>query len=246
MTEQVAQERWFAIIPKSVIYHPDLTGNDIRVYASLSERAGTKLHAWPGVRRIAGDVHMSPTTVQASIDRLERVGAVEIERRKGRSNDYWLPRDGVPDSDTPAYQKLEQGVPDSDTELDPITRPRELEPAAASTTELPAVRWAKRWAGIRGVAWTPVVERTWVPQVQQLIRADVDLTEGLLQAALEEGIRNPSGWAFVAGNVKPVLPDCGECGNDRLIWTDADGYRVDRDDPDASVGVRCPECSEAA
>lgn len=122
----VTQEEYYAKIPKPVVYHPDLSGNDVRVYATLSERAGTKRKAWPGVRRIAKDLHMSTTTVQGALDKLESLQFIEVERMKGMVNRYHLPIPGVPDSDTPPYQKLTHTVSDSDTELDQRTKPKEL------------------------------------------------------------------------------------------------------------------------
>jgi hypothetical protein len=89
----VQQERRFAMVPVWVIYHPDLNHADVRVYATLSERAGRKRVAWPGHRRIASDVGMSRSTVQAAIGRLEAAGAVEVEPLRGRSHRYWLPQD---------------------------------------------------------------------------------------------------------------------------------------------------------
>ncbi len=123
----VSQEHRFAQVPRSVIYHADLTGNDIRVYATLSDRAGRKGTAWPSVRRIAVDLGMSPTTVQVCLDRLETAKVIEVERDAGSVNHYHLPSGGVPESDTPVYQELVRGVPESDTELEQRTRPIEPE-----------------------------------------------------------------------------------------------------------------------
>lgn len=120
--ESVGQQRFFAIVPVAVIYDHHLKPSDVRVYATLSERAGTKKRAWPGVRRIASDIGCSTTTVSEAVRRLEAAGHIEVDRQKGRSNTYWLPMTGVPETDTPAYQELAQGVPETDTELDPGTR----------------------------------------------------------------------------------------------------------------------------
>lgn len=236
----VSQELYFAILPVEVIYHPDLKASDIRVYATLSERAGKKRKSWPGYRKIADDVHMSPTTVQESVARLEACGVVEIDRMKGKSNHYWLPSGGVTKSDTPVhgrvsetgtpvYQKPAQGVSETDTELDQITRPIELHtpqpPAegppegasgrrggsgrsetsqpetAAGSDELPAIRWARRWAELRNVTFTATVQRSWAAQVQEFIRAGGTPTEELLQRAVREGIREPKAWAYVTASV---------------------------------------------
>ena len=128
-TPNVTQDRFFAQIPKAVVYHPDLTGNDVRVYATLSERAGSRRSAWPGMRRIAADIGLSTTTVHQSIEKLESLKFIEVDRT-GKTNRYHLP---VPESDTVtvpesdtlfsgSYQKLTHTVSKSDTELDQGTR----------------------------------------------------------------------------------------------------------------------------
>ena len=134
MSTDVRQEDFFARVPKTIVYHPELTGNDVRVYATLSERAGSKRATWPSVRRIAEDIGMSPTTVQKSLDKLEELGVVEVERTDGRVNRYYLPvvltvsetgTATVSDSDTApdgVCQELEQTVSETGTELDPGTR----------------------------------------------------------------------------------------------------------------------------
>jgi hypothetical protein len=142
MAMKVTQEEYYAKIPKAVVYHPELTGNDVRVYATLSERAGTRRHSWPGIRRIAEDIGLSPTTVQNAIDKLERLKIIEVERSAGEVNHYHLPLVAtVPESDTPPYQELVHPVPESDTELEPLTKTSELEetPNGVSMAELKQV-----------------------------------------------------------------------------------------------------------
>lgn len=224
MSERVTQEDFFARIPKAIVYHPELTGNDVRVYATLSERGGDRRAAWPGMRRIAADIKLSTTTVQKALDRLEDLKLIEVERTDGKVNHYHLPlitvseidtgtvlesetpdQEAVSDPGTPPSQNLTRGVSESDTELDQRTRPRELDPAAAAA-ELPAVRWARRWAELRGIPFAPAVKRSWSSQVQGLIGAKVEITEDLLQRALAEGIREPKAWPYVASKGEQV-PD---------------------------------------
>ena len=131
----VSQERNFAQIPLNVLYHPDLSGNDIRVYGTLSDRAGRKGLAWPSVRRIAKDLKMSPTTVQASLDRLETVEVIDVDRQEGRVNHYHLTLVGVSETGTPPYQKLARGVSETGTELEQRTRP--IEPETLPTVVSP-------------------------------------------------------------------------------------------------------------
>jgi len=98
----VSQERSYAQIPLGVLYHPELSGNDIRVYGTLSHRAGTKDHSWPSVRRVAKDLGVSTATVTASLTHLEAAKVVEITRSDGDVNRYHLPlKSGVSEIDTP-------------------------------------------------------------------------------------------------------------------------------------------------
>lgn len=115
----VQQERRFAMVPTWVIYHPELNHADVRVYATLSERAGRKRVAWPGHRRIAEDIGMSRSTVQAAIARLEAVGAVEVEATRGLSHRYWLPQDR-PDNRATTGPTTGPDRPDSRATTGPI------------------------------------------------------------------------------------------------------------------------------
>jgi hypothetical protein len=105
----VSQERSYAQIPLGVLYHSDLNGNDIRVYGTLSHRAGTKDHTWPSVRRVASDLGVSTATVTACLARLETAKVVEITRTEGGVNHYHLPlKSGVAKTDTPPKTNLTQ------------------------------------------------------------------------------------------------------------------------------------------
>lgn len=127
MNPTVSQEDFFAKVPKAIVYHPGLTGNDVRVYATLSDRAGTKRSSWPSVRRIAADLGLSATTVQKALDKLEELKLIEVERSGGKVNLYHLPLVGtVSETDTPAdwgvYQEMTRTVSETDTELEQGTR----------------------------------------------------------------------------------------------------------------------------
>ncbi|HEY7035095.1 MAG TPA: hypothetical protein VH482_27390, partial [Thermomicrobiales bacterium] len=68
----------FAAIPEWVLYHPDLTGDDIRVFGVLA-RHGNDIR--PSRQTIADAIHKSPDTVDRCISRLRKAGAVAVERR---------------------------------------------------------------------------------------------------------------------------------------------------------------------
>lgn len=207
-TGNVGQEQFFASVPKDLIYHSGLTAYDLRVYATLAERAVSKGHAWPGIRRIASDLNMSKSTVQQAIERLESIGAVVVERRDGKSNDYWLPFWTVPGDGTRTRRRYTtvpgdgtDRVPGDGTELDKDrTRP----------TELPAQRWARRWCELTGQQPTRAVLKRFIPQIQDWMKTTGSQpTEEFLGLCVEAGIETPGGWGFISESPKPTKTNGG-------------------------------------
>lgn len=89
----------FARIPEWVLYHPDLSAEDVRVFGILDRFDGHD--CFPSLASIAEKMQRSEDTVRRSIRRLETVGAVLVEVRttdEGRqtSNRYLLAGDQQP------------------------------------------------------------------------------------------------------------------------------------------------------
>lgn len=126
---------------------------------------------------------------------------------------------GKPDSKPVASDWQDDGpVPDTDT-LDSSPPP----------TELPAVRWARRWAEETGVPFTAAVRRSWVPKVQDFIRTAGEPSEALLRAAKRRGIESPGGWGFVDPELiaeaerLETHADCEKCGGKGYVEEYASG-----------------------
>ena len=58
------------------------------VYMYLQDRMNGQRQCWPGIPRIAGDLHLSETTVKRALRELERSGYIQREQRK-RENGGW-------------------------------------------------------------------------------------------------------------------------------------------------------------
>jgi len=87
----------FAAIPEWVLYHPDLTAEDVRVFGVLA-RYGNDIR--PSRQTIADAIRKSPDTVDRCISRLRKVGAIMVERRY--EGDTRLPNRYYLAGDTPA------------------------------------------------------------------------------------------------------------------------------------------------
>lgn len=75
-------EALFAVVPEWVIFHPDLTGNDVRLYAVLARYTDSVTgRCFPGQTLLAQKAHMSERGVRDAVDRLEGVGALTTRRR---------------------------------------------------------------------------------------------------------------------------------------------------------------------
>lgn len=69
----------FAITPEWILYHSELSGNDVRVFATLDRIAGEDPEGHPRISTLAERCHISSSSVRRSIARLEAVGALRVE-----------------------------------------------------------------------------------------------------------------------------------------------------------------------
>lgn len=58
------------------------------VYMYLKDRMDSERKCWPGIRRIASDLHLSETTIKRAIRELEKGGYIQRNQRK-RDNGGW-------------------------------------------------------------------------------------------------------------------------------------------------------------
>ncbi len=116
----------YAMIPEWVIYHPDLTGSDVRVYAVMARMADAEGRCYPKADTVASRLGVSDDTVRRSVARLEAAGALRVTPKMGpngyRANDYLIA------GDTPL------GV-----EVDPL-RVEQREAGVRSSAESPRLR----------------------------------------------------------------------------------------------------------
>ena len=79
-------------IPAEIMGRKDLSAAAKLLYAVLVYRQGCNEHSWAGVRRLAKDMGCSTTTIERSIDQLEKAGLVVVTR--GRPDEHGLKRCG--------------------------------------------------------------------------------------------------------------------------------------------------------
>ena len=63
------------------IYAADLPHRDVTVYMYLRSRSDADGSCWPGIKRIASDLHLSRSTVKRALDDLERAGFLQRQAR---------------------------------------------------------------------------------------------------------------------------------------------------------------------
>lgn len=79
----VTVEKHFAIVPEWIVFHPDLSGNAVRVYAVLARRGDGKGECFPSYARIGKDCGFSPKTAKRCIQELVDASAVVKKQRRG-------------------------------------------------------------------------------------------------------------------------------------------------------------------
>ena len=72
----------FAMVPRWIIQHENLTSGAVRVYACLADMANRdKNYAFPSHKTIAVKTNMSVSSVRRHIDELVNVGALLVRKR---------------------------------------------------------------------------------------------------------------------------------------------------------------------
>ena len=84
---------------KIIAKRKDLTYADKVVFSIIAGRIGKNGHCWAGIRKLTTDAGGDKSTVKRSIDRLEKIGLLQVERRGiGKANHYRLPGESLPES----------------------------------------------------------------------------------------------------------------------------------------------------
>lgn len=212
------------------------------VMISLANHANKETgECWHSVRTIAAEAGVSKSTVADHVRRLVELGEVELLDEGGprRSARYRLTFPTyVREADEKNVREMDaasgSGVDAaSGPETDRTVLNPEGEEASSNgvgsgegvreVDDLPAVRWAKRWAQLKGVTPTRSVLKSWTPRVQDFIGAGGEPSEALLAAALEQGIDTPGGWGFVepekvaAAQKRVDHRGCGECDGSGFV-----------------------------
>lgn len=192
-----------------VLDHSESKGYARLVLISLANHYNGKTgQCNPGQRAIAREAGISPGSVPPQIRALVELGELEVAEEGGprKTARYSLPfmgaqelsaersgaeRSARPKAERSARRRAEQNRKEPErTSTEPPTTP--------PTDELPALRWAKRWAELRQVPFTPTVRRSWSTQVQEFLSAGGEPSDALLERACREGIREPKAWPYVA------------------------------------------------
>ena len=71
----------FAMVPRWLIQHDQLTSGAVRVYCCLADMAGRDRPAWPSHRTLAAKSNMSVSSVRRHLEELVKVGALHVKQR---------------------------------------------------------------------------------------------------------------------------------------------------------------------
>lgn len=75
----------------AVLFHPEINGNTYKVYCGLSSYSNNQTQkAFPSTRTLSSRLHMARNTVLKSLETLEHIGAISVDRVKGEHNIYFL------------------------------------------------------------------------------------------------------------------------------------------------------------
>lgn len=170
------------------------------VLLAVADHADDEGYCYPGQARLAAKCGVSVRALRDSIRQLEAAGLLQVTQRGKTTTNLYRVVTGSPPPVT--VESDRQPTAGGDRQPTAGVTGSPPPPNHQGTTrenrqQPPAARWAERWAELSGVPATRAVLRRWVPQVQAHLDAGGTVTEQLLARAVEEGIREPSGWAFV-------------------------------------------------
>ncbi len=113
----------FAMVPRWVIQHKELTSGAVRVYACLADMANRdKNYAFPSHRTLANRTNMSVSSVRRHISELVKVGALHVKQRykpegEGQTSNLYTVKFRISTS----VEKTVNDKPEGVTENDPMT-----------------------------------------------------------------------------------------------------------------------------
>ena len=82
----------FAIVPRWICRHPDLTAQAVRLYAVLADHANTDGKSFPKRRTLARECGSAVATIDRALMLLITTKCMSIHHRKGRSSVYTIHR----------------------------------------------------------------------------------------------------------------------------------------------------------
>ena len=80
----------FTWVPDDLLEDPDISWRAIAAYLALRYHCKTKEAAFPGQKRMADMLRLSPDLIQRGLNELREKGLLEVEKNPGRSNTYYL------------------------------------------------------------------------------------------------------------------------------------------------------------
>lgn len=107
-----------------------LADADVMTDEQLAETGGHVIGAWPSMARLGRQLNVSRRTVQRAIARLETAGILQVERQRGKTNQYGIKVRATSDTGDARSSELEtpvtQGGVTGDTgPVTPVTPDRE-------------------------------------------------------------------------------------------------------------------------
>ena len=82
MAEDSEDREGYAIIPRWLLYSSEVSPHAKLTYVTIQSHVNAHATAWPTRSTIAEESGMSDSTVKRAVGELERLGVIEVRRRK--------------------------------------------------------------------------------------------------------------------------------------------------------------------
>ena len=145
----------FAMVPRWINQHKELTSGAVRVYCCLADMAGRDRPAWPSHRTLAAKTNMSVSSVRRHLDELQKAGALHVKQRyrpegEGQTSNLYTVIFKLSTSVEKAVNGLAEGVTENNpvstdeqggySPVDNITITKEQEPSKTAKEHIAEAR----------------------------------------------------------------------------------------------------------
>ncbi len=195
----------FAIVPRWICRHPDLTAQAVRLYAVLADHANTDGKSFPKRRTLARECGSQVSTIDRALMLLITTKCMSIHHRKGRSSVYTIhrvPPGSVVTSEEGPFSTKRTGEETSVVTGEETSKKSRKEEERTRLSDFPKESRSEMWSAFVGSFGVPVgaMEHRYRDALLDALKA------GIWPSQIDPARRRyREGWPTVACNPQALV-----------------------------------------